>query len=592
MTNPATTSLLDRANLDRDSVRHEVARGLSGADDGELFLEYSQTEALMFDNGRLKQATYDTSQGFGLRAVKDDAVGYAHSSDVSLPALIRAADAVAAVRGGYSGSFAAPPAHTNVRLYGDENPLEAPGFESKVKLLAEIDAYVRDKDPRVRQVTVSLGATWQVVEILRPDGESYRDIRPLVRVNISVVAGQGDHQESGSKGYGGREGYARFIETKAWREAADGAIREAMVNLESVPAPAGEMDVVLGAGWPGVMLHEAVGHGLEGDLNRKQTSAFAGLMGQQVAATDGTLAADVRPLVRLNVSVIVEDNGRREQSSTGGGGRGAYADFFGGDAAEQYAKEAVRQAITLLSAVAAPAGSMPVVLGPGWPGVMLHEAVGHGLEGDFNRKGTSAYSGRIGQKVASPLCTVVDDGTLPNRRGSLTLDDEGTPTQCTTLIENGILKGYIQDKLNARLMGMQPTGNGRRESFAHLPMPRMTNTYLLAGPHDPEEIIRSVKKGLYAVNFAGGQVDITNGNYVFSASEAYLIEDGKVTRPVKGATLTGNGPESLSRVSMLGTDMQLDSGIGVCGKDGQSVPVGVGQPTLKIDAMTVGGTHV
>jgi TldD protein len=311
-----------------------------------------------------------------------------------------------------------------------------------------------------------------------------------------------------------------------------------------------------------------------------------------VAATDGTLAADVRPLVRLNVSVIVEDNGRREQSSTGGGGRGAYADFFGGDTAEQYAKEAVRQAITLLSAVAAPAGSMQVVLGPGWPGVMLHEAVGHGLEGDFNRKGTSAYSGRIGQKVASPLCTVVDDGTLPNRRGSLTLDDEGTPTQCTTLIENGILKGYIQDKLNARLMGMQPTGNGRRESFAHLPMPRMTNTYLLAGPHDPEEIIRSVKKGLYAVNFAGGQVDITNGNYVFSASEAYLIEDGKVTRPVKGATLTGNGPESLSRVSMLGTDMKLDSGIGVCGKDGQSVPVGVGQPTLKIDAMTVGGTHV
>jgi len=252
----------------------------------------------------------------------------------------------------------------------------------------------------------------------------------------------------------------------------------------------------------------------------------------------------------------------------------------------------VRQAITLLSAIAAPAGSMPVVLGPGWPGVMLHEAVGHGLEGDFNRKGTSAYSGRIGQKVASPLCTVVDDGTLPNRRGSLTLDDEGTPTQCTTLIENGILKGYIQDKLNARLMGMQPTGNGRRESFAHLPMPRMTNTYLLAGPHDPQEIIRSVKKGLYAVNFAGGQVDITNGNYVFSASEAYLIEDGKVTRPVKGATLTGNGPESLSRVSMLGTDMQLDSGIGVCGKDGQSVPVGVGQPTLKIDAMTVGGTNV
>ena len=368
MTNPATTSLLDRANLDRDSVRHEIARGLSGADDGELFLEYSQTEALMFDNGRLKQATYDTSQGFGLRAVKDDAVGYAHSSDVSLPALIRAADAVHAVRGGYSGNFAAAPAHTNVRLYGDDNPLDAPGFESKVKLLAEIDAYVRDKDPRVRQVTVSLGATWQVVEILRPDGESYRDIRPLVRVNISVVAGQGDRQESGSKGYGGREGYARFIETKAWREAADGAIREALVNLESVPAPAGEMDVVLGAGWPGVMLHEAVGHGLEGDFNRKQTSAFAGLMGQQVAA-----------------------------------------------------------------------------------------------------KGV----------------TVVDDGTMASRRGSLSIDDEGTPTNRTVLIEDGILVGYMQDRQNARLMNMKPTGNGRRQGYAHVPMPRMTNTYMLAGSRDP-----------------------------------------------------------------------------------------------------------
>ena len=349
-----------------------------------MFLEYGQTEALMFDNGRLKQATYDTSQGFGLRAVKDDAVGYAHSSDVSLPALIRAADAVHAVRGGYSGTFAAAPAHTNVRLYGDDNPLDAPGFESKVKLLAEIDAYVRDKDPRVRQVTVSLGATWQVVEILRPDGESYRDIRPLVRVNISVVAGQGDRQESGSKGYGGREGYARFIETKAWREAADGAIREALVNLESVPAPAGEMDVVLGAGWPGVMLHEAVGHGLEGDFNRKQTSAFAGLMGQQVAA-----------------------------------------------------------------------------------------------------KGV----------------TVVDDGTMASRRGSLSIDDEGTPTNRTVLIEDGILVGYMQDRQNARLMNMKPTGNGRRQGYAHVPMPRMTNTYMLAGSRDPAEILASVKNGIYRRQF-------------------------------------------------------------------------------------------
>src|ERR1700676_3042662 len=468
-----TTSLLDRADLDRDAVRHEVARGLSGADDGELFLEYAQTEALMFDNGRLKQATYDTSQGFGLRAVKDDAVGYAHSSDVSLPALIRAADAVSAVRGGYAGTFAAAPTHTNVRLYSDENPLDAPGFESKVKLLAEIDAYVRDKDPRVRQVTVSLAATWQVVEILRPGGESYRDIPPLVRGNISVVAGQGDRQESGSKGYGGREGFARFIETKAGREAADGSIREALVNLESVPAPAGEMDVVLGAGWPGVMLHEAVGHGLEGDFNRKKTSAFAGLMGQQVAA-----------------------------------------------------------------------------------------------------KGV----------------TVVDDGTMASRRGSLSIDDEGTPTNRTVLIEDGILKGYMQDRLNARLMGAAPTGNGRRESFAHAPMPRMTNTYMLAGSHDPQEIIQSVKRGLYAVNFGGGSVDITSGKFVFQCTEAYLIEDGKVGAAVKGATLVGNGPDAMTKVTMIGNDLKLDDGVGTCGKDGQGVPVGVGQPSLRMDGLTVGGT--
>ena len=369
MTNPATTSLLDRANLDRDAVRREIARGLEGADDGELFLEYGQTEALVFDNGRLKQATYDTAQGFGLRAVKDDAVGYAHSSDVSLPALIRAADAVRRCAAAIAGNFAAAPAHTNVRLYGDDNPLDAPGFESQGETAR------RDRRLCPRQGSagaaghrVSLGATWQVVEILRPDGESYRDIRPLVRVNVSVVAGQGDRQESGSKGYGGREGYARFIETKAWRDAADGAIREALVNLESVPAPAGEMDVVLGAGWPGVMLHEAVGHGLEGDFNRKQTSAFAGLMGKQVAA-----------------------------------------------------------------------------------------------------KGV----------------TVVDDGTMASRRGSLSIDDEGTPTNRTVLIEDGILVGYMQDRQNARLMNMKPTGNGRRQSYAHVPMPRMTNTYMLAGPARP-----------------------------------------------------------------------------------------------------------
>jgi TldD protein len=473
MSDPTTTSLLDRANLDRDAVRRELARGLAGADDGELFLEYSQTEALTFDNGRLKQATYDTSQGFGLRAVKDDAVGYAHSSEVSLKALTRAADAVLAVRGGYAGTFAAPPPRTNVKLYGDDNPLDAPGFEAKVKLLAEIDAYVRDKDPRVRQVTVSLGATWQVVDVMRPDGESYRDIRPLVRVNISVVAGQGDRQESGSKGYGGREGYRRFIETKSWREAADGALREALVNLEAVPAPAGEMDVVLGSGWPGVMLHEAVGHGLEGDFNRKKTSAFAGLMGQKVAA-----------------------------------------------------------------------------------------------------KGV----------------TVVDDGTISSRRGSLSIDDEGTPTNRTVLIEDGILVGYMQDRQNARLMQMRPTGNGRRQGYAHVPMPRMTNTYMLAGLRDPAEIIASVKNGVYAANFGGGQVDITSGKYVFQCTEAYRIEDGRLGPPLKGAMLIGNGPTDLKRITMIGNDLALDSGIGTCGKNGQGVPVGVGQPTLRMEGITVGGT--
>jgi len=473
MTNLDTTSLLDRSGLDRDAVRSEIARGLAGADDGELFLEYRQSEALMFDNGRLKQATYDTAQGFGLRAVKNDAVGYAHSSDVSIPALIRAADAVSAVRAGYSGSLSAAPGRTNVRLYGDDNPLDAPAFEAKVKLLGEIDAYVRDKDPRVRQVSVSLAASWQVVEIVRPDGETFRDIRPLVRVNVSVVAGSGDRQETGSHGYGGREGYARFIETKAWRSAADGALRQAIVNLDSVPAPAGEMDVVLGAGWPGVMLHEAVGHGLEGDFNRKQTSAFAGLMGQQVAA-----------------------------------------------------------------------------------------------------KGV----------------TVVDDGTLQNRRGSLSIDDEGTATNRTVLIEDGILTGYMQDRQNARLMNMKPTGNGRRESYAHVPMPRMTNTYMLAGQRDPKEILASVKNGIYAVNFGGGQVDITSGKYVFQCTEAYKIENGVVGAPLKGAMLIGNGPTDLHRISMIGNDLELDTGIGTCGKNGQGVPVGVGQPTLRMDRITVGGT--
>jgi TldD protein len=473
MTLTSTTSLIDRAGLDRARVRRHLAHSLAGADDGELFLEYRQSEVLVFDNGRLKQAIYDTAQGLGLRAVKGEAIGYAHASDVSEAALARAAEAVRAVNSGHSGQYADAPGHTNVRLYGDENPLGAPSFEAKIKLLEAIDAYARKKDPRVRQVSASVAATWQVIEIERADGETYRDVRPLVRVNVSVVAGDGDRQETGSHGHGGREGYQRFIETNAWQDAVDDAVRQALVNLESVPAPAGEMDVVLGPGWPGVMLHEAVGHGLEGDFNRKQTSAFAGLMGQ---------------------------------------------------------------------------------------------------------------------KVASAGVTVVDDGTIAGRRGSLSIDDEGTPTNRTVLIEDGILVGYMQDRQNARLMGMRPTGNGRRESYAHVPMPRMTNTYMLAGTRDPAEIIASVKDGIYAVNFGGGQVDITSGKYVFQCTEAYRIENGKVGAPVKGAMLIGNGPTDLHRISMIGNDLSLDSGIGTCGKNGQGVPVGVGQPTLRMDRITVGGT--
>jgi TldD protein len=472
MTSP-TLSLLDRAGLDRDDARRHLAHGLEGADDGELFLEYCQTEMLAFDNGRLKQATYDTSQGFGLRAVKDEAVGYAHASDLSEGALARAADAVRAVKGGYSGRYAEAPGRTNVRLYGDDNPLGAPTFETKVRLLETIDAFARAKDPRVRQVTVSFGTSWQVVEILRADGETYRDIRPLVRVNVSIVAGDGNRQETGSFGYGGREGFDRFLTNESWQHAVDEAVRQAIVNLEAVPAPAGEMDVVLGPGWPGVMLHEAVGHGLEGDFNRKQTSAFAGLLGQTVAA-----------------------------------------------------------------------------------------------------KGV----------------TVVDDGTLAQRRGSLSIDDEGTPTNRTVLIEDGVLVGYMQDRQNARLMGMKATGNGRRQSHAHVPMPRMTNTYMLAADRDPAEIIASVKNGIYAVNFGGGQVDITSGKYVFQVTEAYRIESGKLGAPLKGAMLIGNGPSDLKRISMVGNDLKLDTGIGTCGKNGQGVPVGVGQPTLRMDRITVGGT--
>jgi TldD protein len=427
----------------------------------------------MFDNGRLKTASYNTDRGFGLRAVAGEASGYAHSSELSEAAVKRAASAVSAVKAGYSGTLAHAPQGTNRKLYGDENPLIEPAFADKAKLLQEIDAFVRAEDPRVRQVTASLVASWQQIEIMRADGRLVQDIRPLVRMNVSVVVGEGVRQESGSYGIGGRKGFGEFIADDSWRFGAREALRQALVNLEAVPAPAGTFDIVLSSGWPGVMLHEAVGHGLEGDFNRKKTSAFAGLLGQQVAA-----------------------------------------------------------------------------------------------------KGV----------------TVVDDGTIAERRGSLTIDDEGTPTNRTVLIDDGKLVGYMQDRQNARLMGMKATGNGRRQGYAYRPMPRMTNTYMLSGDRTPEEIIASVKNGLYAVSFGGGQVDITSGKFVFGCTEAYLIENGKVTAPVKGAMLIGNGPDAMRRVSMIGNDTKLDTGIGNCGKAGQWVPVGVGQPHLRMDQITVGGT--
>ena len=462
-----------RAGLDRGRVEGIVGDALGGADDGELFLEYCQSESLGFDDGRLKSASFDTTQGFGLRAVAGETAGYAHASELSEPAIRRAAETVKAVRAGRGGTLAAPPVGTNRSLYRDDNPLGLVAFETKVKLLAEIDAYARAADPRVRQVMAALSGSWQAVQILRGDGARVSDLRPLVRLNISVVVGEGDRQETGSHGAGGRTTYDGLIDPAQWRAGVDEALRQALVNLGSTPAPAGEM---------------------------------------------------------------------------------------------------------------------PVVLGPGWPGILLHEAIGHGLEGDFNRKKTSAFAGLLGRRIAAPGVTVVDDGTMPDRRGSLTVDDEGTPSQRTTLIEDGVLVGFMQDRQNARLMGMAPTGNGRRQSFAHIPMPRMTNTYMLAGTRDPDEILRSVGRGLYAVNFGGGQVDITSGKFVFSCTEAYLIEDGRVGPAVKGATLIGNGPDVLTRVAMVGNDLKLDPGIGTCGKEGQGVPVGVGQPTLLIDALTVGGT--
>ncbi len=467
------TRLIEAAGLDRDAIEARLDETLAGADDGELFLEHRESESLTFDDGRLKNANFDTTQGFGFRCVAGEKTGYAHAAELSEAAIGRAGETVAAVKAGHDGAVALDPSRTNARLYGADDPVDEGRFEDKVALMAEIDAYARARDPRVRQVSVGLHGELQRVEILRAGGARVSDARPLVRLNVQVVVGDGDRQEAGGHGTGGRVGYADFIRPEAWQESVHEALRQALVNLDSVAAPAGEM---------------------------------------------------------------------------------------------------------------------PVVLGPGWPGILLHEAIGHGLEGDFNRKKTSAFAGLMGERVASPGVTVVDDGTIAGRRGSLTVDDEGTPTEYTVLIEDGILKGYMQDRLNARLMGMAATGNGRRESFAHMPFPRMTNTYMLAGERDPAEIIASVPRGLYAVNFGGGQVDITSGKFVFTCTEAYLIEDGKIGPAVKGATLIGNGPDALTRVPAIGNDMALDPGIGTCGKNGQGVPVGVGQPTMLIEGLTVGGT--
>lgn len=459
-------------DLDPARTQTILDDALRGADDGELYLEHSQSEAFVFDDNRLKTASYNIEQGFGLRAVVGETTGFAHASDLSEAALKRAASAVQAVKSGHSGAIAAGPARTNAKLYTDENPLSPVPFAEKVKLLEAVNAYARAKDPRVRQVSVSLSGEWSAVEIVRPGGEIIRDFRPLVRFNVSVTVGDGARQESGSFGAGGREHYQRYLSPEAWQAGVDEALRQALVNLSAEPAPAGEMEVVLGPGWTGVLLHEAIGHGLEGDFNRKKTSAFATKMGERVAA-----------------------------------------------------------------------------------------------------KGVS----------------IVDDGTLQARRGSLSVDDEGTPTSRTMLIEDGVLVGYLQDRLNARLMGVRPTGNGRRQSYAYMPYPRMTNTMMLAGDANPEDIVRSVKDGIYAVHFAGGQVDITSGKFVFNCTEAYRVKDGKVGAPIKNAALIGDGPSVLTKVSMIGNDFALDPGIGMCGKNGQGVPVGVGQPTIKIDRLTVGG---
>ena len=459
-------------NLDPEHARALAAKHLTAHDDGELYLQYAASEAFGFDDGRLKTADYHTSSGFGLRGVSGETTAFAHANDISAAAIERAA-ATLKLLDPANGAPAPSPPRTNHAMYGADDPLGLIPFADKVALCQRIDAAARARDPRVAQVSVTLAASWSVIDIVRGDGFVASDVRPLVRLGVQIVAEHKGRRETGYHGLGGRYLYDRLFEEAAWGRSIDMALAQALANLDSVAAPAGEM---------------------------------------------------------------------------------------------------------------------AVVLGPGWPGVMLHEAVGHGLEGDFNRKGSSAFSGRIGERVAAPGVTVIDEGAIGERRGSLTIDDEGTPTGRTVLIEDGILKGYLQDRLNARLMNMAPTGNGRRESFAYAPMPRMTNTFMLGGKDDPGELIERVKDGIYATSFGGGQVDITSGKFVFSCTEAYRIRGGKIAEPIKGATLIGDGPSVLTRVKGIGNDLALDEGIGVCGKGGQSIPAGVGQPTLLIDGLTVGGT--
>ena len=468
-------SILEAAGVDANRAQGVLETALAGADDGELFVERSESESFLFDDGRLKSANYDSTEGFGLRVVSGETAGYGHAAEISEAAIRRAADSASLAKQGRAGVSAEGPRPTNAKLYGEEDPLASPAFSDKVTLLQEIDAFARARDPRVVQVSASLAGERRVIEILRADGRLLRDVRPLVRLNVSVTVERDGRRETGSSGAGGRTAFETWITPDRWHEQVDEALRQALVNLDAIACPAGEMDVVLG---------------------------------------------------------------------------------------------------------------------PGWNGVLLHEAVGHGLEGDFTRKGVSAFSGRIGERVAAPGVTIFDDGSIYGRRGSLTIDDEGTPTQRTILIEDGILVGYMHDRMSARLTGQLPTGNGRRQSFAHMPMARMTNTGMLAGDASREAMISETKRGLYCANFGGGQVDITNGKFVFQCTEAYLIEDGKITAPVKGATLIGDGPSALTRVTMIGDDFGFDPGVGVCGKAGQSVPVGVGQPSLKITGLTVGGTSV